>query len=143
MGFQWMNGDLKTMVTELRSIPEEVASEVQTLVSEAMNIGAETQRHVIENSGTPKSGKRGRIETGLMRNSVQSAGADRVGNTIEGKFGWRDPEPYFLYQEQGFTINSRKSEYTSRADVPAMHALLQGFVKAREHVRAGLLRMLR
>ena len=143
MGFQWMNGDLKLMVTELRGIPEEVASEAQTLVSEAMNIGAETQRQIIENSGTVKSGKQGRIETGLMLNSVQSAGADRVGNVIEGRFGWRDPEDYFIYQEQGFTVNSRKSEYTSRADVPAMHALLQGFVKAREHVRAGLLRLLR
>lgn len=143
MGFQWMNRDLSSMITELSGIPEEVAKEAQKLVSEAMNIGAETQRQIIETSGTPKSGKSGRIETGLMLNSVQSAGADRAGNVIEGKFGWRDPEDYFIYQEQGFTINSRGSNYTSRADVPAMHALLQGFVKAREHVRAGLLRLLR
>ena len=137
MGFQWMNGDLSSMVTELRGIPEEVASEAQKLVSEAMNIGAETQRQIIETSGTPKSGKQGRIETGLMRNSVQSAGADRVGNTIEGKFGWRDPDPYFLYQERGFT------HAWSGEDIVPMHALLQGFVKAREHVREGLRRLLR
>lgn len=137
MGFQWMNGDLKSLVTELRGIPEEVAAEAQALVSEAMNIGAETQRQIIETSGTVKSGKQGRIETGLMRNSVQSAGADRVGNTIEGRFGWRDPDPYFLYQEYGFT-HARSGE-----DIVPMHALLQGFVKAREHVRAGLLRLLR
>lgn len=137
MGFQWMNRDLNSMITELNGIPEDIANEAQDLVSEAMNIGAETQRRIIETSGTAKSGKSGRIETGLMLNSVQSAGADRVGNTIEGKFGWRDPEEYYMYQDDGFT------HYLSGEDIVPMHALLQGFVKAREHVRAGLRRMLR
>lgn len=141
MGFQWMNRDLSSMQTALKGIPEQVAEQAQDLVSEAMLIGAETQRNIIET--IPGRNKTGRVDTGLMLNSVQAQRAQREGNTIEGRFGWFDPEDYFLYQEQGFTVRSRVSGYTSRADVPAMHALLQGFVKAREHVRAGLQRLLR
>ena len=134
MGFQWVNGDLDKLATHLRGIPEKVADAAEQLVTEGINIGADTQRDIIISMG--------RIDKGHMLGTVYAQGATRNGNTIEGVFGWptnpaQGYEDYFVYQEQGFT------HYLSGKDIAPMHALLQGFVKAREHVRQGLRRLLK
>lgn len=62
--------------------------------------GAELVRDVIETSGTAKTGKRGRIETGAMLEGVDSD----YENTSDGgqaTWGFVRPTPYATYQEHG------------------------------------------
>ena len=62
----------------------------------------------------------GRIDTGLMINSVNSR-STTDGQVSEGEFGWTgEQEKYFLYQEDG-------TQY-----IEAMNALSGAFVIARE-----------
>lgn len=70
-------------------------------MDETVQVGASSMEYSISTRGTAKSGKRGRIDTGDMLQSVDSrvaAGGDRV----VGEFGWLDREPgYAPYQEYG------------------------------------------
>lgn len=62
--------------------------------------GAELVRDVIETSGTVKTGKRGRIETGEMLAGVDS----EYTNTSDGgeaTYGFTRPTYYATYQEYG------------------------------------------
>lgn len=73
------------------------------IVESAVKEGAEVTKFYISNSGTPKSGKRGRIETGLMRDSVRSSVPVKTRRTVVGIFGWiKTFKDYFGYQEEGF-----------------------------------------
>lgn len=137
MGFIWRNNDLDTMQARFRAIPQELEEEAERLVQGAIEEGAEAMEMVIATSGTGWKDRQGRVETGKMLDHVKEFGTERDGNRVEGKFGWDDPENYFIYQEQGFR------HWISGKDVVPMHALLTGFVAAREHVIRGLGRMLR
>lgn len=70
-------------------------------MDDTVELGKNTMEYNIATRGTAKSGKRGRIETGDMLQSVDS----RVvggGDNIVGAFGWLDQNPdYALYQEFG------------------------------------------
>lgn len=70
-------------------------------MDDTVELGKNTMEYNIATRGTAKSGKRGRIETGDMLQSVDS----RVvggGDNIVGAFGWLDQNPdYALYQEYG------------------------------------------
>lgn len=79
---------------------------------EAMEAGENVTKHNIENRGTDKSGKRGRIDTGKMRDSVESEAKLVSKDEAIGKFGWIDKKPFYVeFQEPG----------TER--IPAMWAL--------------------
>lgn len=71
-------------------------------LSEAMEAGENITKHNIETRGTEGTGKRGRVETGKMRDSVGSE-AKRTGlGRAEGRFGWLQKGPYYTpYQEEG------------------------------------------
>lgn len=69
---------------------------------EAMEAGENITKHNIENRGTAKSGKRGRIDTGTMRDSVESDAKLVSPDEAIGRFGWLNKKPdYVKYQEPG------------------------------------------
>lgn len=68
---------------------------------EAAERGEEITKYHIETRGTAKSGKRGRIETGQMRDSVTHATEKRTIDEVVTRFGY-DNGPYWTkFQEQG------------------------------------------
>lgn len=88
----WFEGVTKKM-------HEGIADAVESAIKE----GEEITKDNIDTSGTLKSGKRGRIETGKMRDAVDSEITSRSKRGVTGKFGWiNEFEPYFGYQESGF-----------------------------------------
>lgn len=79
--------------------------DVQRAAREAMDdtveLGKNTMQYNISTRGTAKSGKRGRIETGDM---LQSVDADVAASPLKvvGRFGWLDREPaHAEFQEMG------------------------------------------
>lgn len=87
--------------------------------------GAEIMQRIIGTVNTTKSGP-GRYETGLMLRTV-SWRVETGDGKIVGEFGWLDTqEPYFLYQEYGFT------HVGSGQEIAAMMALQDADVQTRE-----------
>lgn len=78
----------------------------------AMRGGESVTKNLISTRGTPKSGKTGRIDTGKMRDSVDSETKLDNADEATGRFGWTAESPYYaLYQEYGTST------------IPAMYAL--------------------
>lgn len=83
---------------------------MQSIVEKA----AEAMRLIIQTSGTGKTWTRpsssgrtgsspGRVDTGNMLDAVKWRVSSEGGNLV-GEFGWLDnQEPYFMYQESGFS----------------------------------------
>jgi len=111
------NGDLDKLITHLNNVPEELEQAVTEVTQESVDEGS----HIMYE-------KVGRIDTGVMRESVGSGPVAKSDSTVSGWFGWPDEkvEPYFVYQEQGF------NNVWSGEDVPPMHALLESFIVERE-----------
>lgn len=73
------------------------------LVEDAVEEGKNITRHNIETRGTAKSGKRGRIATGEMRDGVGASMEVSTKDLARGKFGWEPDAPtYARFQEPGF-----------------------------------------
>lgn len=135
MGMEWRNGDLDKLTFDvqlrLKDLPGDVAEAVRLSVQD----GEKVMEKVIETSTTATGRARadgshkshtgstspGRVDSGLMINQVNS-NSEQDGNTISGKVGWFDPEEYFAIQDN--------KAFSSISE--PMHALLQGFVAARE-----------
>lgn len=77
-----------------------VIEEGRQIVRDNGEYGADLVRDVVETSGTLKSGKRGRIDTGAMLGSV---GDDykQLANGAESTYGFLNPPEYTKYQELG------------------------------------------
>lgn len=102
----WFEGVQRNMINDIKGI-----------IKEATENGETDTKRYIENRGTLKSGKQGRIETGKMRDSVDSEYKDNGKAGATGKFGWiNEFERYFGLQEEGFT-------HTSGVSVEGMYAL--------------------
>lgn len=126
MGIVFRNRDFDKLATKVRGIPEEIMDDVEPLMERTAETGEQLMKAFISTRGTTKSGKRGRIETGKMLDSVHSE-VKRSGTTITARWGWtKDVEKYFLYQENGFR------NAWSREDVEPMHALFDSFMQNRE-----------
>lgn len=80
-------------------------------VEDAAEKGDEITRHFIETRGTAKSGKRGRIDTGQMLDSVDHETLKRTSDEVIVSFGYKDTPYWTKYQENGTTA------------IPAMYAL--------------------
>jgi len=106
--------NLNAVYTELQQkLSEIVQEEIKTAASQ----GKQLVRERIKTSGTRKSGKAGRIETGEMLKSVQ--GKSGMTSAFRGKaeFGWiANKQDYFGYQDRGFV-------HTSGGTVEGMYAL--------------------
>jgi hypothetical protein len=71
-------------------------------VSNAVEAGDEITKHHIETRGTAKSGKRGRIDSGAMRDLVDHETQLVSQDEVVGRFGWLGESPYWArYQELG------------------------------------------
>lgn len=71
-------------------------------LEDAMEAGENITKHHIETRGTEGTGKRGRIETGKMLNSVDHSVKNTGPDSMEGRFGWLNQQPaWALYQEYG------------------------------------------
>lgn len=71
-------------------------------LEEAMEAGENITKHHIETRGTARSGKRGRVETGEMRDSVSSDTVRSSKDEAIGRFGWINRTPYWArFQEAG------------------------------------------
>ena len=82
---------------------DEINDKARKAVRDAVEKGEAITKYNIENSGTLKSGKRGRVETGEMRDAVSGEITKDTADEIEGRFGWKNGPAYARYQERGFT----------------------------------------
>lgn len=81
---------------------EELNREARNALKDAAQSGEQITKNHIETRGTEKSGKRGRVETGKMRDSVESRVTKDTRREAEAAFGWLDEQQaYFLFQELG------------------------------------------
>lgn len=79
---------------------KQVVEEGRQIVKDNGEYGAELVRDVVETSGTMKSGKAGRIDTGAMLGSVGDD-YDEFPNGAESTYGFLNGPDYTKYQEFG------------------------------------------
>lgn len=119
----WFDGRLKDTRDSIIEIAQDTADE-----------GAEMVRDRIETSGTVKSGKRGRIETGAMLAAVRSE-VTVTPTVITAAFGWLNTfSDYFGYQDRGFI------HYRSGEEIPGMMALQDAFDESKANLEGRLRR---
>lgn len=95
---------------------ESLSREARDAVKDAGKSGENLTKHNIETRGTARSGKRGRVETGRMRDSVTSSFSGNKYVSVS-RFGWLEEEPFYaIFQELGF-------EHRSGVQVEGMYAL--------------------
>lgn len=98
-----VTGSSKSLEAWFQESFEEVLGDVGDIVEQAIEEGKNITKHNIETRGTAKSGKRGRVRTGEMRDNVKSEMTKKTAKEAEGKFGWIDQyEDYYGFQEAGF-----------------------------------------
>lgn len=119
----WFDGRVKDTQNSIVDIAQDTADE-----------GAEMVRDRIETSGTVKSGKRGRIESGDMLAAVRSE-VTVTPTLVTAAFGWLHTfSRYFGFQDVGFT-HARSSE-----EIPGMMALQDAFDESKANVESRLRR---
>lgn len=80
-----------------------VDNAVARVAQETAQEGSEIVKEFIETRGTAKSGKRGRVETGDMRDSVSGQSRKVSRGVHQAEFGWIQGTPeYSRFQERGF-----------------------------------------
>lgn len=115
-----VTGSSKSMTAWFQESVNEIMGDVNDIVADAIEEGENITKHHIETRGTAKSGKRGRIESGKMRDAVNSQMVKSGTRDAEGKFGWIDTyENYYGMQEEGFRYVHADPEF----DVEGMYAL--------------------
>lgn len=84
----------------------------------AMKFGATVGQDTIENTGTGYQGRRGRVDTGVMRDDFSGEVTERDEKRVVGTLGWLQSEPFYAkFQEHGFT------HYLTGKHVEGMFAL--------------------
>lgn len=135
-----MSANFRSLPSRLRRGQAQFHNCIERAMLEAMRLGVDTGRDVIETSGTDQEwsrpwggrsgGGRGRVDT---RKMVDEFGAEvDIGNgVVTGKLGWvREKEDYFFYQDQGFW------HVLSQREIEGMYALRNAGQEAWEHLRA-------
>lgn len=93
----------ESMGSWFKSKLERIAEIIEETAEDAAEKGESITKHHIETRGTAKSGKRGRIETGRMRDAVKGSVSDKTATSATARFGWLEGSPeYAKYQEPGF-----------------------------------------
>ena len=144
-GMIWRNHDLNDLTTNLRLRIQGFEDAVEDMMREVVAEGAKDQAMVLEDAHTDTGRRRaetggqsseygsiseGRIDSGLMINQINSH-VERDGNVIRGRWGWQDPEKYFLTQDYG------------DARITAAHSLVESFIRTREVLIIRLLKLVR
>lgn len=123
--------------TWFEGVAKKMIDGISDVVESAVDEGKEVTQHNIETRGTMKSGKRGRIETGKMRNAVDSEITKRDKSGVSGKFGWiNEFEPYFGFQEGGF-------EHVGGVTVDGMYAISDAAKEVFENIEDDIDRAVR
>lgn len=87
----------------LRKKIQAVTEAAKEAIQETVKDGKEAMELTIATSGTAKSGRQGRIDTGQMLESVGSEVVSETEYTMKARFGYIDgPPPWTLYQDAGF-----------------------------------------
>lgn len=114
----------KDMASWFQSKMDVLSDIIHETAEEAAEKGENITKHHIETRGTEKSGKRGRVETGEMRDKVTSKVSDVTPVSATAEFGWIGGDPdHAWYQELGFI-------HSGGSTVEGMYALTD----AREEV---------
>lgn len=79
---------------------KQIVARGSEIVRDNGEYGAELVRDTVETSGTMKSGKRGRIDTGTMLGSVNDK-FEAIPNGAQSTYGFLNPPDYTKYQELG------------------------------------------
>lgn len=117
-------------------IADRMIDQMQDVVADAAEEGANITKHHIETRGTMKSGKRGRVETGEMRDSVTSE-VKKSGGDVTASFGWiGDAKDYYKYQEQGFN-------HIAGVKVEGMYALRDAGIEVKKNVLEDMERIIK
>lgn len=85
---------------------ETMTRKARRTVQEAADKGRDITKQHIETRGTAKSGKRGRIETSAMLNSVSSATVSSNIDEVVTRFGYENSPYWTQFQEPGFVHSS-------------------------------------
>lgn len=111
------SGPGTTAQTWFEGVAKKMIEGMGDVVADAVGEGKEISQHNIDTRGTLKSGKRGRIETGKMRDAVDSEISRKDKTGVSGRFGWiKEYEKYFGLQEEGF-------EHRGGVTVDGMYAI--------------------
>lgn len=86
----WMERKVEALTDDAKEVIVETGEDIKELTV-----------YYIENRGTAKSGKQGRIETGAMRDSVDFEVTENTANSIQVRAGYHDAPFYTVFQELG------------------------------------------
>lgn len=125
--FEYKAPDMDALVKGVERWGEQIEQLLIDVIEEATLYGEERMVEILESSVTrtgmeraARGGHPGRIETGDMLDDI-GIGIYETEGRREGEWGWiHGVEDYYLYQEHG------------AGNIPAMTALQQSFVGARE-----------
>lgn len=96
------SNDGARVMAEINARIENMTRRARRTVQEAADKGRDLTKQHIETRGTAKSGKRGRIETGAMLNSVSSGTVSADIEEVVTRFGYENSPYWTQFQEPGF-----------------------------------------
>ena len=135
MGAKWVGPKLDTVVKRTaRAALNRLIWAVTDIGNMVLSVGADEMVNAIET--TPSSivlGKDNRVDTGLMKDSVDVEDIHQVSSTkYEGSAGWIYLiEDYFLVQEHGGMSSGLLS---GNRRITPMHALTKAYLKLQEEL---------
>lgn len=94
----------RVTIVQLRNIIEAKQKRIlergRRITQDNTEYGADLIRDTVETSGTVKSGKRGRIDTGAMLAAVEADYKD-TSDGGEGRYGWGENAPFYTKFQEG------------------------------------------
>lgn len=100
------SNDGTRVMAQINARIDEMTRRARRTVQEAADKGRDLTKEHIETRGTAKSGKRGRIETSAMLNSVSSGTVSSDINEVVTRFGYQNSPYWTEFQEPGFVHTS-------------------------------------
>lgn len=100
------SNDNARVMAQINARIEDMTRRARRTVQEAADKGRDLTKQHIETRGTAKSGKRGRIETSAMLNSVSSGTVSADINEVVTRFGYENSPYWTQFQEPGFVHTS-------------------------------------
>jgi len=106
---RWTGGGPLGIAEQLKVRDASVRQNAHSMMQELAANANRQQKDLIERAQTEtgrrraatRGGSAGRIETGQMVNGTNGSATWVGENTISAKWGWQDPEKYYLYQDDG------------------------------------------
>jgi hypothetical protein len=127
-GFAWRGASPTELIATLHAYGDKLDERTEEIMDDAVEEGGQRMQDTLETAETKTGRARvdsgsgafpGRHVTGQMVDAVASS-ETKEGDTWIGRWGWANPEVYFLAQDSGTDT------------LPAAHSLLESFVAIRE-----------